>query len=38
LVEAHKGRRGALTVEPPLFVRDASGAYSPDARRALGED
>jgi tRNA1Val (adenine37-N6)-methyltransferase len=37
LVEAHKGARAGLAVEPPLFVRGAGGAYSADARRALGE-
>lgn len=37
LVEACKGSRGALVIEPPLFLRDASGAYTKEARRALGE-
>jgi tRNA1(Val) A37 N6-methylase TrmN6 len=37
LVEAQKGSRGALVVGPPLYVRDASGGYSDEARRALGE-
>ncbi len=37
LVEAVKGGRGALAVDPPLYVRDEGGAYSPAARDALGE-
>ncbi len=37
LVEAVKGGKGALAVEPPLFVRDEAGAYGEIARRAIGE-
>jgi len=37
LVEARKGARGLLTVEPPLILRDESGEYTAEARRALGE-
>lgn len=37
LVEAQKGARGGLTLEPPLHVREADGRYSADARAALGE-
>jgi tRNA1Val (adenine37-N6)-methyltransferase len=37
LVEARKGQRGNLVVEPPFVLRDADGHYTPDARRALGE-
>jgi tRNA1Val (adenine37-N6)-methyltransferase len=37
LVEARKGGRGGLHIEPPLYVRDASGQYTQEARRALGE-
>ncbi|HEY7957380.1 MAG TPA: methyltransferase [Polyangia bacterium] len=37
LVEARKGHRGHLTVEPSLVVHDDDGAYTADARRALGE-
>jgi tRNA1Val (adenine37-N6)-methyltransferase len=37
LVEARKGARGHLVVEPPLLLRDVDGEYSADARRALGE-
>jgi len=37
LVEAVKGARSGLTVEPPLFVRESNGDYSEDARAALGE-
>jgi len=36
LVELAKGRRGELTVEPPLFVRDASGRYTTEAAAILG--
>lgn len=36
LVEAHKGAKSALVVEPPLVVRDATG-YSAEAARILGE-
>jgi tRNA1(Val) A37 N6-methylase TrmN6 len=36
LVEAHKGSRAGLVVEPPLVVRDADG-YTEEARVALGE-
>jgi len=37
LVEARKGLRGNLVVEPPLILQDDDGRYTPDARRALGE-
>jgi tRNA1Val (adenine37-N6)-methyltransferase len=36
LVEAHKGARGPLVVEPPLVLRDADG-YTPEAARLLGD-
>ena len=36
LVEAHKGARGPLVVEPPLVLRDAAG-YTPEAARILGD-
>ena len=36
LVEAHKGARGPLVVEPPLVVRDAAG-YTAEAARLLGD-
>jgi len=36
LVEAHKGARGPLVVEPPLVVRDANG-YTAEAARLLGD-
>ena len=36
LVELAKGRRGELTVEPPLFVRDVSGEYTAEAAAILG--
>jgi tRNA1Val (adenine37-N6)-methyltransferase len=37
LVEAHKGKRGPLVVESPLRLRDATGAYTAEAKFALGE-
>lgn len=37
LVEAVKGARGGLTIEPPLYLREPGGAYTKEARRALGE-
>jgi tRNA1Val (adenine37-N6)-methyltransferase len=38
MVEAQKGYRGGLVqIEPPLYVREADGRYSAQARRALGE-
>lgn len=37
LVEAHKGARGNLVVEPPLVLLTDDGSYSPEARRALGD-
>ncbi|MDB4964827.1 MAG: hypothetical protein JWN44_516 [Myxococcales bacterium] len=37
LVEAVKGARGPLVVEPPLIVRDAAG-YTAEAARLLGDD
>jgi tRNA1Val (adenine37-N6)-methyltransferase len=36
LVEAQKGARGPLVVEPPLAVREANG-YTREAARLLGE-
>ena len=36
LVEAVKGARGPLVVEPPLVLRDAAG-YTREAARILGE-
>ncbi|MGZ3442212.1 MAG: tRNA1(Val) (adenine(37)-N6)-methyltransferase [Polyangia bacterium] len=36
LVEAHKGARGPLVVEPPLVLRDGDG-YSAEAARLLGD-
>jgi tRNA1(Val) A37 N6-methylase TrmN6 len=36
LVEAHKGARGPLVVEPPLVLRDGGG-YTREAARILGE-
>ena len=36
LVEAVKGARGPLVVEPPLVVRDAAG-YTAEAARILGD-
>jgi tRNA1Val (adenine37-N6)-methyltransferase len=38
LVEARKGHRGLLRVEPPLFLRDSTGAHSDEARRILNEN
>lgn len=37
LVEAQKGARAQLAIEPPLYVRNADGSYTAEARRALGE-
>jgi len=37
LVEAQKGSRAGLTVEPQLELRDRQGQYGPEARQALGE-
>jgi tRNA1Val (adenine37-N6)-methyltransferase len=37
LVEARKGARGPLVIEPPLFLRDENNQYTTEARRALGE-
>jgi tRNA1Val (adenine37-N6)-methyltransferase len=36
LVEAHKGARGPLVVEPPLVVRDGDG-YTAEAAQILGD-
>ncbi len=36
LVEATKGARGPLVVEPPLVIRDAAG-YTAEAARLLGD-
>jgi tRNA1(Val) A37 N6-methylase TrmN6 len=38
LVEAKKGHRGNLVVEPPLILYDEAGGYTAQARRALGDD
>ena len=37
MVEAQKGYRGGLVIEPPLYIREADGRYTAQARRALGE-
>jgi len=37
LVELAKGRRGDVTVEPPLIVYDAQGGYADEVARILGE-
>jgi len=37
LIEAQKGYRGGLQIEPPLYIREPDGRYTPQARRALGE-
>ena len=37
LVEARKGARGNLVVEAPLILRDETGDYTEEAKRALGE-
>jgi tRNA1Val (adenine37-N6)-methyltransferase len=37
LVEALKGGRGPLVIEPPLVLRGSDGSYTPEALRALGE-
>ncbi len=37
MVEAQKGYRGGLLIEPPLYIREADGRYTAQARRALGE-
>jgi tRNA1Val (adenine37-N6)-methyltransferase len=37
LVQAHKGSRAGLSIEPPLWLRDDGGGYGPEARQALGE-
>ena len=37
LVEAQKGAKAGLVFDPPFFLRDESGGYSPEARIALGE-
>jgi tRNA1(Val) A37 N6-methylase TrmN6 len=38
LVEGLKGGGPGLTVEPPLFVYDAAGRYTPDLLRAYGPE
>jgi tRNA1(Val) A37 N6-methylase TrmN6 len=38
LVEARKGARGALVIEPPLVLRNAAGHYTREARRAMGDE
>jgi tRNA1Val (adenine37-N6)-methyltransferase len=38
LVQAVRGGRSPLCIQPPLFVRDSDGTYSIEARRILGED
>lgn len=37
VVQAVKGGRAALVIDPPFYVRDETGAYTPEARRALGD-
>jgi tRNA1(Val) A37 N6-methylase TrmN6 len=37
LVEAKKGAKSPLVIEPPLVLLDSDGSYTPDAKRALGE-
>jgi tRNA1Val (adenine37-N6)-methyltransferase len=37
LVEAVKGSRGGLSLEPPFLVRQSDSTYSEEARAALGE-
>jgi len=37
LVEAHKGGKGVLIVDPPLVLRDADGRYGDEAAHLLGE-
>jgi tRNA1(Val) A37 N6-methylase TrmN6 len=37
LVELAKGRRGDVTVEPPLIVYDRPGEYTDEVARILGE-
>lgn len=37
MVEAQKGYRGGLVIEPPLYIREIDGRYTAQARRALGE-
>jgi tRNA1Val (adenine37-N6)-methyltransferase len=37
LLEARKGARGGLVVEPPLILRNPDGGYSDEARRILGD-
>ena len=37
LVEAVKGGKGGLLVDPPLYLRDHQGDYSVEAKGALGE-
>lgn len=38
LAELAKSRRGSTAVLPPLIIREDNGAYTPEARRILGED
>jgi tRNA1(Val) A37 N6-methylase TrmN6 len=37
LLEARKGARGTLQIAPPLFLRDAQGAYTREAQQLLGD-
>ena len=37
LIEARKGGRAHLTVEPPLVVFDSPGVYTPEVRRIYGQ-
>jgi tRNA1Val (adenine37-N6)-methyltransferase len=37
MVEAQKGYRGGMVIEPPLYIREGDGRYTAQARRALGE-
>lgn len=38
LVEANKGARSPLRIEPPLVIYGSDGNYTAEARRALGEE
>ncbi|MDX9999969.1 MAG: methyltransferase [Polyangia bacterium] len=37
LLEAQKGGRSPLVMEPPLFLHEAQGSYSPEAAELLGD-
>jgi tRNA1(Val) A37 N6-methylase TrmN6 len=38
LVEARRGGRVCVVIEPPLVVYSGRGRYTPEARRLLGID